>query len=168
MPALPGGNETKCLTSKEVSYICQTQSRPPIISHSPRVSTFLTGTPKQLEITVTPSKQNTESLPNRDTNTTAPDWIRGATVGLAGRRAGLSLVARDLPAMRPLAGANRSLFTSFLIVTPKRLEIDVTHTKQTAEPISNRNKMSHFVIADLTVSLPFASTFDPPGTSAHV
>jgi hypothetical protein len=60
-----------------------------------------------------------------------------------------SLVTRHLPALRPLLRSNGSLacpeaewVTVFLIGTPKRLEIAVTHRKQSSRLSSNRYKIT--------------------------
>jgi hypothetical protein len=50
---------------------------------------FLTGTPKQLEIHVTHTKQNTEVVSNRDTNTTPPNAIEGIRTARAPALVGL-------------------------------------------------------------------------------
>jgi hypothetical protein len=120
---------------------------------------FLTGTPKQLEIVATHTKQDTEVISNRDTNTTPSNAICPLIVGLAGapsasrsgrnRRAGLShhhlSNASPIPNQQTLSFSppNRARLTPFLIVNPKRLEIAVTQRKQNMEVISNRNKIVH-------------------------
>ncbi len=65
----------------------------------------------------------------------------------AGRPVPRPLVTRHWPALpalslegRPQEPPNESLFTVFLTGTPKQLEIAVTHTKQTTEAVSNRDK----------------------------
>jgi hypothetical protein len=104
---------------------------------------FLTGTPKQLEIAVTRTKQNTEVISNRDTNTTPSNaFSRSTLTGLSQRQ--LSRAA-PIPNQQTLSLSPpyRARQTPFLIVTPKRLEIAVTHRKQNIEVISNRNKIGH-------------------------
>ena len=120
---------------------------------------FLTGTPKQLEIGVNRTKQNTAVISNRDTNTTPSNAIRPSIVGLAGApsasrsgrdtRAGFSHhhVTRGTPIAGPqtpsLSSPYRARQTPFLIVSPKRLKIAVTRRKQNTKAISNRNKIGH-------------------------
>jgi hypothetical protein len=120
---------------------------------------FLTGTPKQLEIAVTRTKQNTEVISNRDTNTTPPNAIRPSIAGLVGapsasrsgrdRRAepshhrlshGAPIPNQQIPS---LSLPYRARHTPFLIVSPKRLKIAVTFRKQNTEVISNRIKIGH-------------------------
>jgi hypothetical protein len=120
---------------------------------------FLTETPKQLEIAVTHTKQNTEVISNRDTNTTPSNAIRPLIVGLAdapsasrsgrNRRAGLSHHHLSRTALMPnqqtpsLSSPYRARRTPFLIVSPKRLKIAVSQRKQNTEVISNRIKIGH-------------------------
>jgi hypothetical protein len=120
---------------------------------------FLTGTPKQLEIAVTRTKQNTAVISNRDTNTTPPNAICPLIVGLAGapsasrsgrhRRAGLShlhlssAASIHNPQTPSLSPSYRARHTPFLIVSPKRLRIAVSQGKQNTDVISNRIKNGH-------------------------
>jgi len=104
---------------------------------------FLTGTPKQLEIAATRTKQNTEVISNRDTNTTLSSALsRLILAGLSQRR--LSRAA-PIPNQQTLSlsSPNRARHTPFLIVISKRLEIAVTHRKQNTAVISNRIKIDH-------------------------
>jgi hypothetical protein len=120
---------------------------------------FLTGTPKQLEIAVTHTKQNTEVTSNLDTNTTPSNAIRPSIVRLAGApsasqsgrdtRAGLSHhhFSRTAPVPNQqtllFSPPNRARRTPFLIVSSKRLKIAVSQRKQNTEVISNRIKNGH-------------------------
>jgi len=137
---------------KEATQICGVQYSIP--------NRFLTGTPKQLEIVATRTKQNTEVVSNRDTNTTPSNAICPLIVRLAGApsasrsgrdtQAGLShhhfsgatLITNQQTLS--LSSPYRARQTPFLIVNPKRLKIAVTQRKQITEVISNRNKIGHF------------------------
>ncbi len=117
---------------------------------------ILIGTPKQLEIALTRTKQNTAVISNRDTNTTPPNAIRASLVGLAGapsasrsgreRRVGFSqhqlsratrIPNQQTPSLSP---PSRVIQTPFLIGTPKRLKITATPRKQSSRATSNRYK----------------------------
>jgi len=109
---------------------------------------ILTGTPKQLEIAPTYTKQSTEVISNRDTNTTPSNALRRLTLaGLSQRRFSR---AAPIPSRRPLSLSLRfrARQTPFLIVSPKRLKFAVTHTKQKTEIISNRMKITTFTEAN--------------------
>jgi hypothetical protein len=100
----------------------------------------LTGTPKQLEITVTHRKQNVELISNRDTNTTPSNALnRPILSGLSQRRLSRAPISNQQSHSPSLPF--RARHTPFLIVSPKRLEIAVSHRKQNTEVISNRMKI---------------------------
>jgi hypothetical protein len=103
---------------------------------------ILTGTPKQLEIAVTHTKQNIEAISNRDTNSTTSNAFRGSNLAGSSQRR----IYRAAPTANPQPPQQslrfRARLTPFLIVSPKRLKFAVTHTKQKTEVISNRMKIT--------------------------
>ncbi len=104
---------------------------------------ILTGTPKQLEIAVTHRKQNVELISNRDTNTTPSNaFSRSNLAGFSQRRPSRAPISNQQSLSPSLPF--RARHTPFLIVSPKRLEIAVSHRKQNTEVISNRMKIDPF------------------------
>jgi hypothetical protein len=146
-------NRPKGLTS-EVSYICPAPDGSPACPVYPesrredatadqrRVTAFLSGTPKQLEIAPTRSKQTTEFTPNRDKITTPPNAIRRSS-----RSAGPCFLRHG-----------------FLSTIPRENQCGAIAIPGQI----SRHKIGTPAIANFAVALTHDSTYDPAGTFAHV
>jgi DNA end-binding protein Ku len=124
---------------------------------------ILSGTPKQLEIAVTRTKQNTEVISNRDTNTTPSNALGGCGKSQNRRHDCVYAFSRKLFSQSNLAGLSqrhRARHTAFLIVSPKRLEIAVSQRKQNTEVISNRMKIDPLLNATERLCEHFAQECD--------
>ncbi len=118
----------------------RTSDRTPNLIESRAV---LIGTPQLLEIAVTQSKQTTNVISNRNKNTTFASGIVVRRTFRPGSRRDA-----DPGPSRPEAIHSTKRAAAFLIGTPIRLEIAATHSKETTEVISNRNKNATLAASD--------------------
>ena len=124
------------------------------------IRSILTGTPKQLEIAVTRTKQNTEVISNRDTNTTPSKAFSRSILSRLPQprlRRAARIPNRQTLSLSPPYRARQ---TPFLIVSPKRLKIAVSYRKQNTEVISNHIKIGHFRNAIENLCRRFGQQFD--------
>jgi hypothetical protein len=162
-------SRTKGLTSKEVSYICPTPSgslacpEDAAAGEGVTVFVFLTGTPKQLEIAATRSKQTTEVIPNRDKNTTPPSAIRRSTCS-----AGPGFVRHGFPSTMPHEDRYGGAIPGQISRHTSREITPLTHTKQTIGVPISRHKIGTPSIPNFGLVLTYDLTSNPTGAFAHV
>jgi hypothetical protein len=163
--AVPG----PCPTAHGPALTTRRTSRPPasrLFSRFVRPPWRSNRNSKLLELTVTPRKQSSRPASNRDKNVVLKDDPETGK----GRRA----VLKDDPETRTRRsnGPHQNLITvahnsnlitvdRFLIGTPKRLEIAATQTKQSSQPISNRDKFTTPQDSKLTRSSKGAASSAP-------